>query len=321
MKNSTGTQSLHVQIPLVPDYENKYVQIKSTQINFQLELKEGHHTTTSEPVVVGTVANFTNPALLASITVWYNFETATNVLTLCSSDLVSDDATYLTTVPEGSNQFGNQRTYYGDEFPCGTNPNWNYTTPLTPGLEEALQNTVRKANDLIIEKALEQGLTVIVRTPMPVIPADLYEKLSAVYYNGEFVEMYDPNKVYGNDYSIFHIDSTWYGEIYLNKNENFANVIGSTHDPKIAGKSWLQLWQSQFGQAQTCTSLYYQGFSCSGGLVGGHSVLGTVAKSMPKGSNKVFIMPICTAHNNNDNVYMAAIMYTKGIALHNYLGH
>jgi hypothetical protein len=69
-----------------------------------------------------------------------------------------------------------------------------------------------------------------------------------------------------------------------------------------------------------CTSYQFQGFHCGTSYVGGHIVPGTVARTVPKGSNAVYIMPICHAHNNNDNVYMEALQYQDGIWLKDYLG-
>ena len=69
-----------------------------------------------------------------------------------------------------------------------------------------------------------------------------------------------------------------------------------------------------------CTSYQFGGFGCGNSLVGGHIILGTQAKIVAKGSNSVYIMPICIQHNNDDNVYMEALKYLKGIWLKNYLG-
>jgi hypothetical protein len=237
------------------------------------------------------------------------------------NNLVSSDSTYLTTVPRSTNQSCRQHTYPGDNIPCGSNQNWNYTTPLTPGLQTALQQTVQRANSVIIELARIQGFTVVVRTPPPVLSKEDYENLLLVYYKGKFLESYNPNKEYDNDHSLLTMESVWYGEIYLQGNESFANVIGSTGDPKIAGKTWIKLWSNQFGAPTTCSSLNFNGFACSNPMVivGGHVILGTTAANVPAGSNNVFIMPICCAHNSNNNVHMEPLQYQKGIALHNYL--
>jgi hypothetical protein len=106
----------------------------------------------------------------------------------------------------------------------------------------------------------------------------------------------------------------------MNYGETFANVIGSTSDPKIAGQSWIQLWANQFGHYPVnCTSLSYGGFPCGNTFVGGHVISGQVAHVVAAGSNSIYIYPICHAHNSNDNVYMAALQYLDGVWLKNYL--
>jgi hypothetical protein len=120
---------------------------------------------------------------------------------------------------------------------------------------------------------------------------------------------------------VLTLESVFGGEVTLSYGEQFANVIGSTTDPKIAGLTWIQLWANQFGvYPVVCTSYQLNGFSCGSSLVGGHVIAGTQAKTVTPGSNSVWIFPICVQHNNNDNVYMEALKYLKGIWLKNYLG-
>lgn len=314
-----NNKTLNVKIPLTPAYANKYVTLRKTDINISIPLIEGTHQITSDLINVGNLIHLPDNNLEASITLWYHYDIENNILSFCSNELVSTDSTFITTVPKGTNQFCYQPTYDNSNTPHLTNLNWNYRTPLMQGLEEILQKTVQQANLLIIEQAKEEGFTVIVRTPVPKLSPELYEQLTAVYKYGNFVELYDPTKTYDSSFNLFHIDSVWYGEIYLNNFDYFANVIGSSHDPKIAGKSWIQLWQAQFGVANTCTSFNFNGFACSGNILGGHVILGKSAKVVQAGSNSVFIMPICSAHNNNNGVFMAPLQYKSGIALHNYM--
>jgi len=230
---------------------------------------------------VGTLTYFANPHLLAYLNIWYSYDPVGNTLTFCSNDLVSPDSTCLTTIPTGTNQSCNQHTYPNDNAPCGSNPNWNYCTSLTPGLQQALQQSVRAANQAIINAARAQGFTVIARTPPPQLTENDYAKLHG-------------------------------GGLFRERDRQHG-------DPRIAGLAWLTLWQNQFGPAMACTSLNFQGFGCSASLVGGHVILGQTAQTVPAGSNNVFIVPICGSHNGNNNVYMAPLTYQQGIAIHNYL--
>lgn len=197
---------------------------------------------------------------------------------------------------------------------------WNYRTQLVPGADKVFNLIVRDANRAMIE-ALKQQKEVIVqiRTPLPALSTKHYLSLCTVYRNGEFLDMYDKDKDYGADIVIGNPESTWGGTVYMHHGENFANVIGSTEDPHIAGKSWIRLWADQFEHyPMICTSHNYGGFVCGHTFVGGQVISGTVAHTVATGSNSVYIYPICHAHNNNDNVYMAALQYLDGVWLNNF---
>jgi hypothetical protein len=307
-------------VPLTPSYPNPYVTVNPTEVTVSIPLLPGERTTTTPEQVVGILTNFANPNLIGTLTVWSEYEPLTNTLTFCSNDLVDSDSTYLSTYMQGGQeQTCRQHTYLSDTTPCGSNENWNYCSGLTPGLMQAFQNTVREANQGIIDQAIAQGFTVIVRSPAPQVTDEEASKLLIAYENEVFKEVFDPEKGYGENITVQGIESTWYGEIYLNLTDFFANVIGSTSDPKIAGKSWLGLWEGQFGGASSCSSFKFQGFPCGSYLVGGHVILGKTATEVTSGSNSVFIMPICAGHNANNSIYMAPISYTKGIAIHNYM--
>jgi hypothetical protein len=320
--------SLEIKAPLAPAYANPYVNISETWVTFEIPLVSGETTTTSPEEVVGVLTNFSDPNLIATLTVWSSYDPILNELTICGVDLVDSDSTYLSTYMQGGQeQTCRQHTYLSDTAPCGQNENWNYCSGITPGLMQEMQATVRSAQETIVKDALAQGLTVIVRTPPPSISADEAHKLLLVYEEGFFKESFDPDKEYGPETVLQAIQSTWYGEIFLQVGENYANVIGSTSDPKISSLAWRRLWEGQFGIATECSSLHYPGgnYPCTkppppaNNLVGGHVILGTKAEEVQKGSNSVFIIPICAKHNADDNTYMASIVYQQGIAVHNYL--
>ena len=162
-------------------------------------------------------------------------------------------------------------------------------------------------------------MIVQIRTPLPYLSAEHYLSLCTVHRNGQFLEMYDKNKEYGSDVTIGNVESTWGGTIHMHLGENFANVIGSTGDSIIAGKSWIRLWADQFsGYPSICTSYNYLGFVCGNTFVGGHVITGMTAQTVAVGSNSVYIYPICHAHNNDNSVYMAALQHLDGVWLNNY---
>lgn len=316
--------TITVGFSLPHGYQSPFVSLDSNEHALTFTLQEGTHTATSESVNLGVIHGFEGRSLKGQFSFHYTYDGAAGVITVCGTDFDSADSLCLTTVPEGTDEVCRQRAADGGFLAEDrqANPHWNYLTPLTPGLKEVLAGIVRAVNDRLIA-ALEQepGLIVQVRKHPPVLPADLHQQLLVVYRNGEFLGLHEPGQTYGPGDVAVTVESVFGGEVTLNYAEQFANVIGSTNDPKIAGLSWIQLWANQFGvYPVVCTSYQSNGFPCGNALVGGHVIAGNKAKYVAAGSNAVWIFPICVQHNNNDNVYMEALMYLKGIWLKNYLG-
>lgn len=185
-----------------------------------------------------------------------------------------------------------------------------------------ISEVVDDINKLIIQAATESGITALLRTNPPNIPPEDSENFYLVYTNDGFLECYNPEKKYDDSHIILPCTSTWGGIVYFQNGECFANVIGSTGDPKV-GSSWLTLWEENCNggrQATTCTSLNFP-LVCNvpdrSYIVGGHVISGQRASYVARGSS-VYIMPICKTHNSNDNVYMQALQYTVGVWLINY---
>ncbi len=305
-------------------YQNAFVEMHDRSHALSLTLKDGKNTCTSDEFPVGVFHAFEGKRLLAQLKFQYDYDEKQNIVTVCGTDFESSDAMCLKTVPEGTSEYCNQRTSSGG-FAADDlmhNPHWNYRTPLMPGLEDVLKKMARAANESLIA-ALKKvpGLTVKVRTHPPEIAPEDYNKLLTVYRDKKFHGLYEPGTEYGPTDDLFTIESVWGGTVQFNFQEKFANVIGSTNDPKIAGLTWIQLWAKQYGFYPTvCTSYQFNGFPCGNSLVGGHVVTGTVATKVPAGSNSVYIFPICVQHNNDDKVYMEALKYLNGIWLKNYMG-
>lgn len=306
-------------------YANSFVELAGHRYEIPISLADGDHTFQSEDFVIGRLPAFGSRPLMAHITFQYRYAEAAHVVTVNGTDFASAGSISLVTFPAGTTEYCRQPAVAGAGFPADEvagNPHWNYRTPLMPGLPDVLRAMAREANESLIN-ALQQvdGLIVQVRKNPPELPADEYQNLLAVYRNGMFHGFYGQIDDYGPGDVVQTIESTFGGTVHFNAGENFANVIGSSHDPKIAGKTWVNLWADQFGvYPSICTSFKYQGFGCGSTIYGGHIVLGKTAKVMPYGSNAVYIMPICVQHNNDDTVYMAALQYTAGIWLNNYLG-
>ena len=314
--------NINISLNLSPDYKNEFVDIRKNDYNLSFELQDGKHAVSTPLLEIGQLMYFKNSTLLAQLSFTYEFDEANRLLTINGTNYSSAESMCLTTFPKGTNEFWYQRplvSSVGSESIL-FNPNWNYDTPMTPRLNTLFVDIVKAANDKLIQavKGIE-GLIIQIKTPPPRLSPEEHAELLLVYKSGQFAGLYDPNKDYGPDFTIKPIESVWGGTVQFNYGENFANVIGSTYDPRIGGNSWIRLWENQFGAANICTSYQYQGFNCNNYLVGGHVIVGQHAAVVPAGSNSVYIMPICNAHNNNDNVYMAALQYLNGVWLNNYL--
>jgi hypothetical protein len=286
-----------------------------------LPLVAGTSVITTPPRPVGEVPGFDNPELMATLSVWYDWDPATRVLTLCAPELVSSDSTFLSTFPAGSERAAR---HYSHGKPAERKAGaWTTSRALAPGLADALAAAARDAQQAIIDAAIAAGLNVALRTPVPELTPEELADLRLVYRRGIFSRSYDPAVPLAEDEVVFSIQSVWGGTVTFKAAEAFANVIGSTGDPKIGGLSWIALWRNQFGNPPQCASLSFPaGFSCTPAgpksPLGGHVIVGKVATKVPWGVNYVYIMPICSAHNNDDNVYMEALKTRNGIWLKNY---
>ena len=298
---------LDIEVPfsLPIGYDNSFVTVRGRSHVVAFHLKEGTHVARSEPVDLGVVHGVGGRRLLGEFSFEYTYEPERRVVTVNGSDFDSARSMCLITTPEGTGEFCRQRVAGGflAEDLTG-NPRWNYVTYLTPGLRDVFAGLVRTVNDRAIE-ALQKvpGMIVQVRTHPPQLSAE--EQQQFLYESGG---------------DVFTVDSVWGGVVTLKYSEAFANVIGSSQDPKIGGMSWIRLWEQQYGVTATiCTSYQFKGFPCNYPILGGHVISGQHAETVHPGSNSVWIFPICQQHNNNDNVYMAALRYLNGIWLKNYM--
>jgi hypothetical protein len=317
---------IKINIPFsVPlGYQSPLVTLNKNVHTLSFTLHDGTNIAVSDRIDLGVVHGLEGRRLLGQLTFKYDYDSEKRVVTVCGTTFDSADSMCLTTVPEGTSEYCRQRAggggFAGDDL--SANPHWNYRTSLTPGFQDVLRGVIRTVNDRLIG-ALEKEprLIVQVRKHPPELSAEEHQQFLTVYRDGKFHSFYEPGQQLGPRDMLVTVDSVWGGEVTLQYGEAFANVIGSTNDPKIGGSSWIKLWETQFNTtAVICTSNQFNGFACGSTFVGGHVIAGTQAKTVAMGSNSVWIFPICVAHNKNDNVYMEALMYLEGIWLKNYLG-
>lgn len=329
---TAGAEAIEIEVALAPSFGGEAALLEARRTTLALPLTAGAHISTSLPEVVGQVPGFANPDLMASISISYSYDPAMNMITFYSNDLVSPDAPYVTSWPRGSKRQWRLHSYSDPRARGGSVPDWSAAAAPPPGLADALRATVRAANHEAIEAAKARGMIVLVRAPVPPLTPEQEAGLRLVYRDGVFDRPYEPGEPLGAGEVVNSIMSVFGGTITFPLNTTFANVRGSTTDPKPPGTtSWIGFWQAYTGlAAPQCTSLGYGGPNIPAGYpctavtpgrspLGGHVVFGTAWASPPYGSNHiVFIVPICSKHNSDYSVYMEALQVLEGVWLDNY---
>ncbi|MGN0684449.1 MAG: hypothetical protein ACI4JY_12300 [Oscillospiraceae bacterium] len=122
-----------------------------------------------------------------------------------------------------------------------------------------------------------------------------------------FAGFWNPEEEYSDEYVILPLRSTGATPYPVSAGTQFANVIGSTNDPRIGGNTWIKLWEdvANGGNDASCCctdgkfyNLGVSGCSPKGTLKGGHVILNaTVASKIDPGGD-VYILPICSRHNS-----------------------
>ncbi|MEZ3505065.1 MAG: hypothetical protein K1W25_16725 [Lachnospiraceae bacterium] len=159
--------------------------------------------------------------------------------------------------------------------------------------------------------------------------------------------IYEKGGEYGDDCIVVPLESTYKGNIELAPGTEFANVVGTSNDPKPGdiNTSWIAFWKCiyiathySYPPSWCCTDgmkynnygnnivLHVEG-ATYGELNGGHIILGRIARQ-PYPGEIVYIVPICTGHNTMGNSFYMKTGHeaTFAVALsnvvtniHNYL--
>jgi hypothetical protein len=318
-KQNTLTLDVHVS----PEYENKWLKLRRTRQMLNFSLEEGEHVYTSNPVEVGALKNFGKPRLWATVSIWYRYQPEEHQISLCAHDVDAPEAPRIDIREKVSSDVESEDgglTNAG-HLACCEN------SCIFTDLRHALSGYLKDVTEAFIEELENLGLCIMLRTPVPNISSELYEKLGRVFKDGTFVEFFDPDKTYGPEYVLQDLGSSWGGKLLLGSGDNFANVIGSSGDPSPGRKAWRVLWETATGvKATSCASLGFArnkpGFSCNTSIImGGHCVKGTQAQKVNYGDDDVaFIIPICVTHNarSHDPDFMSPVSYNTGFWLKNY---
>ncbi|GAA3515499.1 hypothetical protein GCM10022393_31790 [Aquimarina addita] len=319
---------MNISIPLKLYYDSELISLEKPKHQISIELKNGNNKITSEPIECGVAKNIEGETkkLFATFSFNYDFDEINSKLTIVSSELNTPDSINFRIGHPGYPQI----TTFKKEESLNSTKKLNditYKSTLFMGLESIIDKERINIKNAIIDESNKKGVTVFVKSPFPKMNLEDYQNLSLVYdVNEKTIEPFNFNKVYDVTKKIFHIESYFKDIVYFPSNQKFANVIGSTHDPDIKGQSWLELWRNSFkAKSKICASFEYNGFNCTNGsdngkhLVGGHVILGDKASKVEVGSDDVYIIPICKAHNNNNKVFMMPIHVRRAVRLGGFM--
>jgi hypothetical protein len=319
--------SLTVELPLSPAYEDEHAQLSPNAVHAELDLGGGPRTFRSDPVRVGAYRGLD---VHAQLSFSYDFDLHEGKLTIRGNDDRTAEQLRIATFLGGASDalLAQLPSPLFEAMPNDIGVNaarknlWAAHVAERPDFAAALSGAARESNARIVAAAIEAGIPAVLEigTP-PLVTPDTLDDWKVAF--GE-----EPGTALaGNPLAEllrvqFKVDSTYVGTVTWAANTQFANVIGSTQDPKVPGfTTWIQLWRDKCNGGASpaaCSSLNYfssdSAKKCSGILLGGHVILGTTAKSESKGAT-VYIYPICTGHNNTNNGYMKIINNPTGVQL------
>jgi hypothetical protein len=309
------------KLPIFGSLSLGALSLNEQYVSVDMELTQGEHTYKSEPIEVGQLYHY---KVFAHLSIPYSYDPETQFVTIAGKDDNSERQLSIHTSLE-QNPSATDTRFLNTQGAVSGAPNLLTSfIESNPEVNQTIQKSVKYAIDALVQQLLDTGVQGVIQTGQaPVVTPENYLDYKA---------MFAPNKPDVSQPTLSDIlevqsivFSTYGGTVTWVLNKSFANVIGSTHDPKPYGySSWIALWADKCngGYYPTlCTSYNYSdghsGFSCSSDFVGGHVIPGTTASYMPDGST-VYIFPICKPHNNNNNIYMSRRENPKGVVLNNY---
>ena len=321
--------SLTLELPLTPDHQGEEVQLMPQSVTATLDLGGGPRSFTSVTKSVGSYKGVEVKALLSFS---YDYDREENKLTIRGNDDRTEEqlriTLFLSGAPDQALGQGPSLVYHVMPNDIGHNlplrDVWAAHVGQNSDLLAALSTTARACNDRLVQGAIDAGVTAVLQlgTP-PIVTLDNLDDWKLML--GEPVATQARTDRLAEVIRVqFKVNSIYKGTVTWANNTEFANVDGSTDDPKHGVSSWLDLWREKCNGDQdptNCTSYNFFGNgegTCSTYFVGGHVITGKVVKTMPKGST-IYIFPICKTHNNNDNVYMKIIYNSTGLEMKNYL--
>jgi hypothetical protein len=324
---SEHSRVLTVELPLTRFFQDGNISVIDQTVTAVLDLSAGPGVYKSEPIEVGT---FKGLPMQAMVRFSYDYDNVEGKLTIRGNDDKTTDQLSITTFLGGASGqvpgVDASLVYFHTPNDVGQNHPflnmWADHVARQFNFADAMVATARSCNDAITSAAIEAGLSSVLKigTP-PLVTLDNIDDFKLMF--GERISDELPADRIAQVIQIQAIvDSTFVGTVVWQLNKTFANVDGSTHDPKPSGTtSWIELWRNKCnGGANTSKCSSYNSFSlnttwkCTSELVGGHVITGTTAVKKKKGDT-VYIFPICSRHNGSDPNYMKSLYNPEGVQL------
>ncbi len=312
-------KTIKTTIPISPLFNHRLIKLEPSTQEIELKLTDGDHVATSSPIQIGTSGP---EPLFAQVELPYTISDSGKFIKLCDDDSRIDNTINLRL---GKGQKMKSEAILKHMKPTEKITKKTIKTLLEnedSPLENNLRKTLKNAQDNIIKNAREHGLGVLLRKSPPAITSKNINNLIGIcgLDKDKLNAMSENERI---SYLEMELKSTYGGLGIITTGTQFANVIGSTHDPKIDGKYWISAWKDfTKHKANQCASKNWRSNGknyCKGILIGGHVILGTVPSEVtPETDKTVFIVPICTSHNARGDFYMKAQADTPILWLNDY---
>jgi hypothetical protein len=311
-------------LPLFNPLNQGPLRLGQHAVPVELELTAGEHLFTSAPMEIGTFFHF---KVFGQLTIPYSYDPDMQYVTICGPEDTSDKQLAIHTSLERHPELTSIHRVNSTGATTVARNMWMNFIDTTPVVKQVNQTAIRQAIDALLKQLLDAGVQGVIQTgPAPVVTPHNYQDYKAMFApkkaNMEQPSLDDLLEIQGI------VDSTYYGNITWTLDYAFANIIGSSYDPKPSGyTAWLRLWADKCNggyNTTTCSSYNYQNgtntFTCNtagSDFVGGHVIPGQTAHTVATGGT-AYIFPICKRHNGNDNIYMSSRYNPEGVVLHNY---
>lgn len=314
-------KKINLNLPISNLYTQGPLKISQQSVPVVLELTKGEHVFTGEAIEIGTYFHY---KVFAHISIPYSYDPDTQYVTIAGPDDISSKQLSIHTSLDQNESMKDVRSL-NSAGTADSAPNfWTDFMNKNPDVSQVNKMVNRQAIDTLVQQLLDAGVQGVIQTgAAPIVSPDNYQDFKAMFMPEKAdVDIPQLSDILEVQTVVF---STYWGTITWTLNYAFANVIGSTNDPKPYGySSWIGLWADKCNGGyypSICTSYNYSNgktpFACGSDFVGGHVIPGKTASKVATGGT-VYIFPICKAHNNNDNIYMSMRYNPTGVVLKNY---